>query len=427
MGNKSSKQTTTGAGGQAGRLPFTDAVKEGNLLYISGQIGMDQRSGALANGSFISEAIQVMENMGQILRRHSLGYDDLVSVTIYLTDMDNYKETNKVYSHYFSGKFPARVCIAVKELPMGAAIEISAVAAGVGSDVKANPYYHVDVFSSEPFAGNGLIVFTEAAGFSQHAMQVLTQEMRQFESIFLQKISGNTVRARIFTCNEELNFAGHPILGAAATLHDLLKGKDRQADWVFELNEKTVSVSTEKKENGYDAVMNQGKAVFGRVLNPEETVSLLATINAVPEDLYPELYPTVVSTGLPYMIIPLRDNKFRAAIGAAGLEEKLHQFGAQFIGLLDIGSGSIRTGNNDGSVEDIATGSLAGPAGAFLVRHGLEKADTVIGFQQGKNLGRDSKLYVELKTCADGTMDVMVRGGVCKIGSGVVENVSLFV
>lgn len=283
------------------------------------------------------------------------------------------------------------------------------------------PYYHVDVFSSVPFAGNGLIVFTEAADLSKSEMQVLTQEMRQFESIFLQKISRNRIRARIFTCEEELNFAGHPVLGAAATLHDLLKGHDAQADWVFELNEKTVTITTERRDHGYDGIMNQGKAEFGRVLNPVESASILACIGATLDDLYPGLWPTVVSTGLPYLLVPLRDNGFRAKVGAPGLEQRLHLFGAQFIGLLDIGSRSIRTGNNDGSVEDIATGSLAGPSGAYLVEHGLEKAGTVIGFQQGVNLGRNSKLYVELVTCPDGTMDVMVKGSVCKIGRGVVE------
>ena len=283
------------------------------------------------------------------------------------------------------------------------------------------PYFHVDVFSSRPFAGNGLIVFSEAAGLSKANMQLLTQEMRQYESIFLQEISGNRVRARIFTCTEELNFAGHPILGAAATLHDLLKGGEGTADWLFEMNEKTVAVVTDNKGDHYEAVMNQGKAIFGTVLNPEETASLLACINAVPEDLYPGLFPTVVSTGLPYLIVPFRDNRFRAAIGAPGLEERLHRFGAQFIGLLDIATRSIRTGDNDGLIEDIATGSLAGPAGAFLVSHSLAAADTEIVFNQGKNLSRDSKLYVEIRTVSDGPADVIVKGSVCKIARGSLD------
>ena len=282
-------------------------------------------------------------------------------------------------------------------------------------------YYHVDVFSPRPFSGNGLIIFPEAAGLSTQSMQVLTQEMRQFESIFLQEIDGNVVRARIFTCEEELDFAGHPVLGAAAALHDLMRAGDQQADWVFQLNKKTVTVTTEKKEHGYDGMMNQGKAVFGKVLNAEESADILCYIDASPEDLYPGLWPTVVSTGLPYLIVPLRDNKFRARFGAPGLEKKLHSLGIPFIGLLDIASRSIRTGNNEGSVEDIATGSLAGPSGAFLVAHGLEKADAVIEIQQGKNLGRDSKLYVQLVTCPDGTMDVMVKGSVCKIAWGEME------
>jgi len=282
-------------------------------------------------------------------------------------------------------------------------------------------YYHVDVFSPEPFSGNGLIVFPEAAALDTRTMQVLTQEMRQFESIFLQEINGNVVRARIFTCEEELDFAGHPVLGAAATLHDLLKGADRQADWVFRLNNKSMTVTTERKEHGYDGVMNQGKAVPGRVLNADETAEILACIGATPDDLYPGLWPTIVSTGLSYLLVPFKDNRFRARVGAPGLEKKLHAAGTQFIGLLDIATRSIRTGSNEGTVEDIATGSLAGPAGAYLVAHGLEKADTVIEIRQGKNLGRDSRLYVQLVTCPDGTMDVIVKGSVCKIASGVME------
>src|SRR5207237_10306556 len=112
--------------------------------------------------------------------------------------------------------------------------------------MKDVPYYHVDVFSPEPLAGNGLIVFTETARFNTSIMQVLTREMRQFESIFLKKINDSTVQARIFTSEEELDFAGHPVLGAAATLHDL-HCTGNKAEWTFELNAKTVQVVSERK------------------------------------------------------------------------------------------------------------------------------------------------------------------------------------
>jgi len=69
-------------------------------------------------------------------------------------------------------------------------------------------------------------------------------------------------------------------------LHDLLKRDDVQADWVFELNEKTVTISTQRRGQGYEGIMNQGKAVFGRVLNAEESAVILGYIGAVPEDLY---------------------------------------------------------------------------------------------------------------------------------------------
>jgi PhzF family phenazine biosynthesis protein len=285
--------------------------------------------------------------------------------------------------------------------------------------MNAVPYYHVDVFSPEPFKGNGLTVFTETAGFTIDTMQGLTREMRQFESIFLQEIDGTRVRARIFTCEEELHFAGHPVLGAAATLHDLYKFSEDKVEWTFELISKTVPVITQKNGDRYEAIMNQGKADFGRVLNDAETRSVLAYIDAVPEDLYPGLYPTVVSTGLPYLIVPFLSHFFEAKIGAPGLQELLHRLGAQFIGLLDIEGRRIRTGSNDGSVEDIATGSLAGPACAFLVSHGLAKPDSVVQFDQGSNLLRKSELYAELKSCGDHSLDVFVSGLVCKIARGI--------
>jgi trans-2,3-dihydro-3-hydroxyanthranilate isomerase len=288
--------------------------------------------------------------------------------------------------------------------------------------MKPLPYYHVDVFSPKPLAGNGLIVFTEAGDLSAGVMQRLTQEMRQFESIFLQKTEGQQVRARIFTCEEELDFAGHPVLGAATVLHDLYKQKADTAEWTFELNSKIVTVLTWKNKEGYEAAMNQGKAEFGRVLDAAETTSILEYIDAVPDDLFPGLSPTVVSTGLPYLILPLRSNGFRTKIGAPGLKARLHAFGAQFLGLLDIETRSIRTGANDGSVEDIATGSLAGPACAFLVRHGLEMPDSRIRLEQGRNLSRDSILFTELRSCPGHSPDVWVSGSICKIASGTLES-----
>ena len=278
--------------------------------------------------------------------------------------------------------------------------------------MKALPYYHVDVFSDRPFSGNGLTVFTESEGLTKVAMLRLTQEMRQFESTFLQQIGANKFRANIFTCQEELDFAGHPILGAAATLHDLHQPEAEAAEWEFVLNRKTVHITTNKEDHGFKATMNQGKAEFGMMLNAAQTSWLLDSINLHADDLYPRCQPLVVSTGLPYLIVPLQKNAFKAKILIANLEEKIRALGAMFIGILEIPTLNIRTWDNLGAVEDIATGSLAGPSGAYLVKQRFQKAGTIIQLNQGHNLGRPSKLMVEVNP---GSEEVLVSGHVCKI------------
>ncbi len=281
--------------------------------------------------------------------------------------------------------------------------------------MKSVPYYHVDVFTDKPMSGNGLTVFTEADSLSKTDMQRLTQEMRQFESIFLQNISGNRVRAFVFTCEEELDFAGHPVLGAAATLHNLLKHNEQKTEWIFVLNEKEVSVITERKEKSYEAIMNQGRAEFGKILDDAESNMILNCINLSEGDLYPATHPMVVSTGLPYLLIPLLKNGFAAKIKVPDLEERMKPFGAKFIGTLEIPTKNIRTWDNTGTVEDIATGSLAGPSGAYLVKHDFERSNKIIQLNQGENLGRPSKLFVEVKLQSDKITDVYVGGSVCKV------------
>lgn len=283
------------------------------------------------------------------------------------------------------------------------------------------PYYHVDVFTSVPLSGNGLTVFTEAEGLSPANMLKLTQEMRQFESIFLQKPTGNSVRAYIFTCEEELDFAGHPILGASATLHDLYQPDHPRSEWRFILNKKEVTVVVTRHERSYHASMNQGKAEFGKTLSSEETAWLLDSISLDADDLYPGLYPSVVSTGLPYLIIPLQKNGLRAKIKIDDLGAKISAFGAHFIGILEIPTRRIRSGDNLGKVEDIATGSLAGPAGAFLVKNGFQKTNATTRIEQGENLGRPSQLFVEVKEKNDRLDDVHVSGYVVKVSENLLD------
>ena len=109
-------------------LPFSKSVIVNDFVFISGQVGIDETTGKLVTSSFEAEANQVMKNIETLLKKEDLSFSDLVNVTIYLKNMDNYQLINKVYSSYFKDKFPARVCIAVAELPAKANIEIAATA-----------------------------------------------------------------------------------------------------------------------------------------------------------------------------------------------------------------------------------------------------------------------------------------------------------
>lgn len=103
-------------------------------------------------------------------------------------------------------------------------------------------YWQLDVFAERPLTGNGLAVFDDASALDDAAMQAWTRELRQFESIFL--LPGDdprAFRARIFTLEEELPFAGHPLLGAAALLHHL-RGGDNEQHWTLHLASKSVAL-----------------------------------------------------------------------------------------------------------------------------------------------------------------------------------------
>src|SRR5256885_669201 len=107
------------------------------------------------------------------------------------------------------------------------------------SDPLGLKYHHVDVYSTKPLSENGVTVFPLRESLPAAVMQELTREMRQFESIFvLQEARSQTVRAWVFTMEEELDFAGHPVLGAAAALHEETLAGIRKATWTFKLNKK---------------------------------------------------------------------------------------------------------------------------------------------------------------------------------------------
>ena len=106
--------------------PFSTGVKVNGFLFLSGQVGIDQ-DGNLAD-DFDLEVKQILKNIDAVLSEQKLTFDNIVSVTIYLKDMQNFKRLNDIYKTYFNGYYPSRTCIAVLELPLKANVEMTITA-----------------------------------------------------------------------------------------------------------------------------------------------------------------------------------------------------------------------------------------------------------------------------------------------------------
>jgi 2-iminobutanoate/2-iminopropanoate deaminase len=108
--------------------PYSQAVKAGSLLFISGQIPIDPATGNVEATDIIGETHQVMHNLRAILTQAGLDFGHVVKTTILLSDMSLFGDVNTVYGKYFQGNFPARETFAVKGLPKNVNVEISMIA-----------------------------------------------------------------------------------------------------------------------------------------------------------------------------------------------------------------------------------------------------------------------------------------------------------
>lgn len=110
--------------------PYSQAVKleGGTLIFVSGQIALDPKTGDKIHGGVVQETRQVMENLKAILEEADSGLDKVVRTTVFLSSMDDFGVMNEVYSEYFKNDPPARSTIEVSRLPKGMKIEIDAVA-----------------------------------------------------------------------------------------------------------------------------------------------------------------------------------------------------------------------------------------------------------------------------------------------------------
>jgi 2-iminobutanoate/2-iminopropanoate deaminase len=111
--------------------PYSQAVRVGDLVFCSGQVPIDPATGALIAGDVAAQTRQVLANLGAVLAAAGLGLDAIVKTTIFLADIADFAAVNPVYGEFFTGVPPARSTFAVAALPLGARVEIEAVATAV--------------------------------------------------------------------------------------------------------------------------------------------------------------------------------------------------------------------------------------------------------------------------------------------------------
>lgn len=109
--------------------PYSQAVRVGNMVYVSGQTPLDPATGKLVPGDAAAQAEQCCKNVRAVLKGAGLGMEHVVKATVFITDMDNFPIVNEAYKKAFAEPYPARSCVAAKALPLNCLVEIEVVAA----------------------------------------------------------------------------------------------------------------------------------------------------------------------------------------------------------------------------------------------------------------------------------------------------------
>jgi trans-2,3-dihydro-3-hydroxyanthranilate isomerase len=294
-------------------------------------------------------------------------------------------------------------------------------------------YYVVDVFTSEALKGNPLAVVMDTAGLAVERMQAIAREFNLSETTFVARGPVEAerregVRVRIFTTQEELNFAGHPTLGTASVLKLMAPETVEDGTVRLKLNVGTVPVRF-AGEGGGSAIrgeMTQRDPEFGAVLEAAE-VARLAGLRA--EDLDPALPPQVVSTGTAFAIVALRSLEALARLEVNHEETTpwLRERGGRWFYVLapdaqkNLSSPQkkhFRARMQFYNGEDPATGSAAGCAISYLVERGAVASGQTIELLQGVEMGRPSLILLSAQRLDGRVTEVRVGGSTVLVAKG---------
>lgn len=277
-------------------------------------------------------------------------------------------------------------------------------------------YTLVDVFAARPLEGNLLAVVEEADAIDDVTMATLARRFRLSETSFIQATTSATAdyRHRIFVVEGEIPFAGHPSLGTAAVW------AYRRGLAVADLVQETISgeqrLHVELSGRQGTAAVRQNAAAFG---HQPEAPPILAALGLGAESAHPDFRPQVVSTGLPTLVLPVRDAATLAdvVIDAPALNHAMtmpdgsRPLTCYLVAETSPGQWRARSFGTDlAGGEDPATGSAAGAFGAWLKE---QTGRTTLDIAQGIEMGCPSELQVDT---SDG---VAVSGGVHIVGEGI--------
>jgi trans-2,3-dihydro-3-hydroxyanthranilate isomerase len=289
-------------------------------------------------------------------------------------------------------------------------------------------FVQLDVFTKTPLTGNPLAIFTDARGLTEEQMQALAREMNLSETTFIlprepQIEAEEGKRVRIFTVEEELPFAGHPTLGTALYLQSTAaSGAD---EIVLDLNVGKIGVrfrtDSNRRSNRVSGdvfgEMRQRDPEFGPTLPPDKVASALGSAEIATE------WPSqIVSTGLPFAIVPIRDAKALANLkpDLAKVGALLEGTGARFCYFISPEKREVRARMLFYGGEDPATGSAAGCAISWMVRHGVAKSDAQIVIHQGVEARRPSEIFVRATSDGEKVTNIRVGGYAAEVLRGTV-------
>lgn len=123
-----SKECLSTANAPAAVGPYSQAIRSGDVVYLSGQIGLVPETGKMVEGDVAAQAEQALKNLSAVLAEAGMSTENVVKAVVFITDMANFPAVNEVYKKYFSAPYPARSCVAVSGLPLGALVEVEAIA-----------------------------------------------------------------------------------------------------------------------------------------------------------------------------------------------------------------------------------------------------------------------------------------------------------